>query len=117
MDEKRSDNKQSVRPFFIMATKNGPGYSKEVLNGEREATSDYHFISSEHIMRLVSVVKHGKAEVTKVTMNDEAIRYVPLPPEELLSLMNDHGYEVYGPKATRELHQELSKKEKKFTLE
>ena len=117
MDENQSGDKKSVRPFFIMAVKSGPDYALEVLNGLRKDGGEFHYVSSEHIMRFVDVIQHGAAGVTKVTMSDEKVRYIPLPPEEILSLMEQHGYKVYGPKDTRELHQRLQNKEKKFTLE
>jgi len=95
-DGKKQDRK--VRPFFIMAVRDGSDYAKTIRAGKERVEDQYSYVSSDSIRTIINVKKGAKNDVSKVCIQGANISYyIPLPPEKLLELFRENGYEIYGP--------------------
>lgn len=102
------DKKQSrkVRPFFIMAVLKDPGYAKKIRAGREGAEDDYHYVSSDSIRTILSVKKGAGNDASQVYIQGASVEnsyYIPLPPEKLLEIFRENGYEIYGPGELKEI--------------
>ena len=66
-----------------------------------------HYLSSEHIRAIASVDGSKGSGITEVRTSDDHTYTVPVSPETLIALMEEHGYKFIDSQHLNQLEEEF----------